>query len=49
MPCLDGEDDMETEKLWIEESERHYREYKEGKAKTKRLDMAFLYFRYILH
>ena len=38
---LDEEEDMETEKLWIEESERRYREYKEGKVKTKPANLVF--------
>jgi len=32
---LDEEEDPEAEKLWIEEAERRYREYKEGKVKGK--------------
>ena len=32
---LEDEEDAEAERLWIEEAERRYREYKEGKVKTK--------------
>jgi hypothetical protein len=32
---------METEKQWIEEAERRYREYKEGKVKTKSAELVF--------
>jgi len=38
---LDEEEDMETEKQWIEEAERRYREYKEGKVKTKSAELVF--------
>ena len=31
---LDEEENPEAEKLWIEESERRYREYKQGKVKS---------------
>lgn len=37
---LDKED-PEAEKLWIEEAERRYRAYKEGKVKTKSADLVF--------
>lgn len=32
---LEGKEDADAEKLWIKESERRYREYKEGKTKAK--------------
>lgn len=38
---LDEEEDLEAEKLWIEEAERRYREYKEGKVKAKPSDLVF--------
>jgi len=38
---LDVEEDPEAEKLWIEEAERRYREYKEGKVKGKSADLVF--------
>lgn len=38
---LDEEEDPEAEKLWIEEAERRYREYKEGKVKAKPSDLVF--------
>jgi putative addiction module component (TIGR02574 family) len=36
---LDEKEDPEAEKLWIEEAERRYREYKEGKVKAKQSDL----------
>jgi len=38
---LDEEEDPEAEKLWIEEAERRYREYKEGKVKGKPAELVF--------
>jgi len=38
---LDEEEDPEAEKLWIEEAERRYREYKGGKVKAKLSDLVF--------
>ncbi len=38
---LDEEEEPEAERLWIEEAERRYREYKEGKVKTKLADLVF--------
>lgn len=35
------EEDPEAEKLWIQEAERRYREYKEGKIKTKQAELVF--------
>jgi putative addiction module component (TIGR02574 family) len=32
---LEGEEDAEAERLWINEAERRYREYKEGKVKAR--------------
>ncbi|MDZ4383543.1 MAG: addiction module protein [Thermodesulfovibrionia bacterium] len=32
---LDEEEDPEAERLWIEEAERRYREYKKGRVKVK--------------
>lgn len=38
---LDEEEDIETERLWIEEAERRYREYKQGKVKVKPAALVF--------
>ena len=38
---LDEEEDPEAEKLWIQEAERRYREYKEGKTKIKQAELVF--------
>ena len=38
---LDVEEDPNAEKLWIEEAERRYREYKEGRVKTKPAEEVF--------
>ncbi|MBI5199414.1 MAG: addiction module protein [Nitrospirae bacterium] len=38
---LDEEEDPEAEKLWIKEAERRYRQYKEGKVKTKPASLVF--------
>lgn len=38
---LDEEADPEAEKLWLEEAERRYQEYKQGKVKTKPADLVF--------
>lgn len=38
---LEGREDAEAERLWIEEAERRYREYKEGKVKAKPADQVF--------
>ena len=35
------EEDPEAEKLWIEEAERRYQAYKEGKVKAKSADLVF--------
>ena len=35
------EEDPEAEKLWVEEAERRYRAYKEGKVKTKSANLVF--------
>ena len=35
------EEDPEAEKLWVEEAERRYQAYKEGKVKTKSADLVF--------
>lgn len=32
---LDEEEDLDAEKLWIEEAERRYSEYREGRIKGK--------------
>lgn len=37
----DGEEDPEAEKLWLEEAERRYREYKKGKVKAKPAELVF--------
>ena len=36
---LDVDDDPEAERLWIEEAERRYREYKQGGVKGKPAEM----------
>jgi len=38
---LNEEENQETERLWLEEAERRYQEYKEGKVKTKSAEMVF--------
>ncbi|MBI4699082.1 MAG: addiction module protein [Nitrospirae bacterium] len=38
---LDEEEDPEAERLWIEEAERRYQEYKEGKVKGKPATLVF--------
>ncbi|MEW6602616.1 MAG: addiction module protein [Nitrospirota bacterium] len=38
---LDKEEDPEAERLWIEEAERRYREYKEGKVKGRPAALVF--------
>ena len=38
---LDEEENQETERLWLEEAERRYQEYKEGKVKTKPAELVF--------
>lgn len=38
---LDEQEDPEAEKLWVEEAERRYKEYKEGKLKAKLSDLVF--------
>ncbi len=38
---LDTEEDPEAERLWIEEAERRYKEYKEGKVRTKPAEVVF--------
>lgn len=38
---LDEEEDPEAEKLWIEEAERRYQKYKEGKIKAKQAESVF--------
>jgi putative addiction module component (TIGR02574 family) len=38
---LDDKEDAEAERLWIEEAERRYRAYKEGKIKTKLANQVF--------
>ena len=37
----DQEDDPDIERLWIEEAERRYKEYKEGKVKAKPAELVF--------
>lgn len=32
---LESEDNADVEKLWVEEAERRYKEYKEGKVKVR--------------
>ena len=38
---LDDVEDPEAERLWIEEAERRYQEYKQGKIKAKPAEMVF--------
>jgi len=38
---LDEEEDIEAEKLWLEEAERRYKEYKKGKIKAKSAETVF--------
>ncbi len=38
---LDDVEDPEAERLWIEEAERRYQEYKQGKVKAKSAEMVF--------
>ncbi|MBI5025570.1 MAG: addiction module protein [Nitrospirae bacterium] len=38
---LDEEEDPEAERLWIEEAERRYREYREGKIKGRPAELVF--------
>lgn len=38
---LDEQEDPEAEKLWVDEAERRYKEYKEGKLKAKSSDLVF--------
>lgn len=38
---LEDEDDTDLERLWIEEAERRYKEYKEGKVKAKSAVLVF--------
>lgn len=38
---LDEDEDAEVERLWIEEAERRYKEYKEGKVKAKPANQVF--------
>jgi putative addiction module component (TIGR02574 family) len=41
MSSLDDEEDPEAERLWIEEAERRYKEYKQGKIQGKSAELAF--------
>jgi putative addiction module component (TIGR02574 family) len=38
---LDEEEDPEAERLWLEEAERRYQEYKQGKIKAKPAESVF--------
>lgn len=38
---LDDEEDADSERLWIEEAERRYKEYKEGRVKAKPAELVF--------
>jgi len=38
---LDKEEDPQAEMLWLEEAERRYQKYKEGKAKVKQAGSVF--------
>lgn len=38
---LDDTEDHEVERLWVEEAERRYAAYKEGKIKTKPAELVF--------
>jgi putative addiction module component (TIGR02574 family) len=38
---LENHEDTDAERLWIDEAERRYREYKEGKVKTRPASQVF--------
>ena len=38
---LDEEEDVEIERLWIEEAERRYQEYKHGQVKARPAESVF--------
>jgi putative addiction module component (TIGR02574 family) len=38
---LDDHDDADVEELWLQEAERRYREYREGKCQTRSADDVF--------
>ncbi|MHB8828534.1 MAG: addiction module protein [Syntrophales bacterium] len=38
---LDNHDDADVEELWLQEAERRYREYREGKLQTRSADDVF--------
>jgi putative addiction module component (TIGR02574 family) len=38
---LDDTEDQEVERLWVEEAERRYKAYKEGKIKAKPAELVF--------
>ncbi|MBS3917723.1 MAG: addiction module protein [Deltaproteobacteria bacterium] len=38
---LDDEEDPEAERLWIEEADRRYQEYRMGKTKGKSAELVF--------
>ena len=38
---LDNHDDADVEELWLQEAERRYREYREGKLQTRPADDVF--------
>lgn len=38
---LDDKEDPEAERLWVEETERRYKAYKEGKIKAKPAELVF--------
>lgn len=38
---LESKEDAEAERLWIEEAERRYREYKEGEVKARPAEQVF--------
>ncbi len=38
---LDEDEDPEAEKLWVEEADRRYQEYKKGKIKAKSAERVF--------
>ena len=38
---LDNHDDADVEELWLQEAERRYREYREGKLQARSADDVF--------
>lgn len=38
---LDDEEDLEAERFWVEEAERRYQEYKQGKVRMRPAEIVF--------